>query len=128
MPRKQYFDIKYPFTNDGIEKYEFDLNESEKDRVASDILHVIFTQKGQRLRNPDFGTDLIKYIFAPDDSTTWSAIKEEIRNTVSRWVNGVTLNDIGVMSTEDGSHVYVKVDYSVKQGNYIYNNKIAVEL
>lgn len=128
MARKQYFDIKYPFTNDGTEKYEFDLNETQKDRVASDILHVIFTPKGQRLRKPDFGTDLIKYIFEPSDSATWSGVKKEIQESVSRWVRGVNLNNIEVLSTEDGLSIYVRVDYTVNNGNTSYKNSIAVEL
>ena len=128
MSRKQYFDIKYPFTDGGTENYVFDLNSTQKERVASDILHVIFTPKGQRLRSPNFGTDLIKYIFQPNESKTWSAVKIEIQETVSGWVNGVTLNNIEVLASEDGVKIYVRIDYSVKQGNSSYNNSIAVEL
>lgn len=128
MVRKQYFDIKYPFTDGGTENYVFDLNSTEKDRVASDILHLIFTPKGQRLRNPNFGTDLIKYIFEPNDSYSWPNIKKEIQDSVSTWVRGVKLNNIEVLSTEDGLKIYVKVDYTVTSGNLTYNNSIAVEL
>lgn len=128
MARKQYFDIKYPFTNNGIENYEFDLNSSVKERIASDILHVIFTPKRQRLRKPEFGTDLIKYIFEPSNSDSWSAIKKEIQDSVAAWVAGVTLNNIEVLATNDGLRVYVRVDYTVNQGNSSYKNSIAVEL
>ena len=128
MSRKQYFDIKYPFTDGGTENYVFNLNSTQKDRVASDILHVLFTPKGQRLRNPDFGTGLIKYIFEPNDSLSWSGIKKEIQESVSRWVRGVNINNIEVLSTEDGVKIYVRIDYTVKQGNSSYNNSIAVEL
>lgn len=126
--RKQYFDIKYPFTDGGTQRYVFDVNETQKERVASEILHVIFTPKGQRLRSPLFGTDLIKYIFEPNDSMTWSSIMNEIKETVSRWVRGVTINKIDVMSTKDGLEVYVKIDYSVKDGNSVYDNKIVIQL
>ena len=128
MARKQYFDIKYPFTNDGTEKYEFDLNSSVKDRVTSDILHVIFTPKRQRLRKPEFGTDLIKYIFEPNDSVSWDGVKKEIMDSVSRWVKGVTINDIEVLSSEEGNQVFVRIDYGVRSGNSSYNNSIVVEL
>jgi phage baseplate assembly protein W len=126
--RKQYFDIKYPFTDGGTQRYVFDVNETQKERVASEILHVIFTPKGQRLRSPLFGTDLIKYIFEPNDSMTWSSIMNEIKETVSRWVRGVTINKIDVMCTKDGLEVYVKIDYSVKDGNSVYDNKIVIQL
>ena len=128
MVIKQYFDIKYPFTNDCIEKYEFDLNKSEKEKVASELLHLIFTPKGQRLRLPNYGTDLIKYIFEPNDSDAWEAIKGEIMDSVSSWIDGVTLNDIQVMASESGNEIYVRIDYSVKDGNYEYKNSLAVEI
>lgn len=128
MSRKQYFDIKYPFTDGGTENYVFDLNSTQKDRIASEILHVIFTPKGQRLRNPDFGTGLIKYIFEPSDSSSWSGVKKEIQDSVTRWVNGVNINNIEVLTTDDGIKIYVRIDYSVKQGNSSYNNSIAIEL
>ena len=128
MERKQYFDIKYPFTDDSVENYIFSLNSSEKERVTSDILHVIFTPKHQRLRMPSFGTDLIKYIFEPNDESSWSAIKQEIQESVAQWVSGVKLNNIEVLSTEDGTEVYVRIDYSVRQGNSTYNNCVVVQL
>ena len=128
MVSKQYFDIKYPFTTDGMEKYESDLNKSEKEKVASELLHLIFTPKGQRLRLPNYGTDLIKYIFEPNDSDAWEAIKGEIRDSVSAWIDGVTLNDIQVMASESGNEIYVRIDYSVKDGNYEYKNSLAVEI
>ena len=128
MTRKQYFDIKYPFTDDSMEKYIFSLNASEKERVTSDILHVIFTPKRQRLRMPAFGTDLIKYIFEPNDEDSWAGIKEEIQDSVARWVDGAKLNNIEVLSSEDGTQIFVRVDYSVRKGNSIYNNSVVVEL
>lgn len=128
MARKQYFDVKYPFTNDGAEKYELDLNSTVKDRVASDILHVIFTPKGQRLRHPDFGTDLIQYIFEPNNESTWGGVKSEIQNSVARWVNGVTLNNIEVLTNDGGMQIFVRIDYTVQEGKNSYKNSIAIEI
>ena len=88
MKKKQYFDLKYPFTNDCMEKYEFDLNNNQRERVASDLLHLIFTPKGQRLRLPDYGTNLIQYIFEPNDESIWPEVKKEIQDTVRKWNYG----------------------------------------
>ena len=66
MAVKKYYGIKYPFSNDNDEEIYLDLDESYKDSIKSKVLHVLFTPKGQRLRDPNFGTDLIKYfIFSP---------------------------------------------------------------
>ena len=58
MSKIQKYGIKYPFTSDNDEGYLLDLNETLADGVKSQVLHVIFTPKGQKLRDPDFGTDL----------------------------------------------------------------------
>lgn len=129
MAKKQYFDIKYPFTDNGIEKYELDLNENELDRVKSNILHVIFTPKGSRLRNPEFGTDLVRFIFeSNDEDGVWSAIQADIKETVKRWVPGVDINNVSVVSDEDSEDIFVKVIYSVKDGYSTYNNSVVVKM
>ena len=128
MIKKQYFDIKYPFTNDGVEKYELDLSRNEKEKVASQLLHLLFTPKGQKLRKPQYGTDLIRYIFDPNDSLAWEAIKKEVQDSVNRWLPAVNLTNVEVMASESGEQIFVRIDYSVKNGNYAYNNSIAVEI
>lgn len=128
MIKKQYFDIKYPFTNDGVEKYEFDLSRNEKEKVASQLLHLLFTPKGQKLRKPQYGTDLIQYIFEPNENIAWQSIKTEIKNSVNRWLPGVDLTNVEVMASENGEQIFVRIDYSVRNGNYVYNNSIAVEI
>ena len=70
MTKKQYFGIKYPFMSDGFQNFYLDANETIQDKVRSQLMHIVFTPKGQRLRNPEFGTDLVKYIFEQDDSTS----------------------------------------------------------
>ena len=128
MIKKQYFDIKYPFTNDGVEKYELDLSRNEKEKVASQLLHLLFTPKGQKLREPQYGTDLIQYIFEPNENLAWQSIKAEIQNSVNRWLPGVDLTNVEVMASENGEQIFVRIDYSVRNGNYVYNNSIAVEI
>jgi phage baseplate assembly protein W len=92
-------------------------------------MHVIFTPKGQRVRMPEFGTDLIKYIFEPNESNTWKSVKTEISEAVSRYVNNVSLNDIQVARSEENPNaIFVRIDYSVKEGNVITNDSIVTEI
>jgi uncharacterized protein len=128
MAKKQYFGLKYPFTNNCIEKYELDLNKSQTERVTSELLHLLFTPRGQRLRKPNYGTDLIKFIFEPNDGSTWQGVKNEIQDSVQTWIRGVVLNDIQVVASEDGLSIYVRIDYSVTEGNYTYTNSVVVEV
>lgn len=129
MAKIQYLGIKYPFTNNEFQNFFLDVNETEKERVRSEIMHVIFTPKGQRLREPEFGTDLIKFIFEPNEEVTWDGLKNEITDAVQTYVNNVILDDIQVAKSEESdSAVYVRIDYSVRQGNKLIKDSIVTEI
>ena len=66
------------FTSFGyFEHEEDDLNTIKA--IKADLMHLLLTRKGQRLYNPDFGTDLLKFIFEPEDGMTLDGIKQESR-------------------------------------------------
>ncbi len=92
-------------------------------------MHIVFTPKGQRLRMPQFGTDLIKYIFDPNDDVTWEAVKNEVSEAVSKWTTNMTLNNIQVVKNEnDESEIYVRLDYSVTEGNKTTKDSVIVQV
>jgi phage baseplate assembly protein W len=129
MAKRQYFGITYPFTSDGFQNFYVDANESIKEKVRSQLMHIVFTPKGQRIRNPEFGTDLIKFIFEPNDSTTWEAVKNEVSESVRRWATNIIINNIQIVKNEeDESEVYVRLDYSVSEGNKVTNDSIVVQV
>lgn len=126
---KQYYGIKYPFENMNLEEIYVDLNETYVDRVKSEVLHVLFTPKGQKLRNPDFGTDLIKYLFDQKDDTTFEDIKTTIKTDIGKYVNGVEFEDIRILNDEnDERGIIVVVEYSVIQGNKKEKTQVAVKI
>lgn len=92
-------------------------------------MHIIFTPKNQRIRMPEFGTDLIKFIFEQSDTVSWEAVKNEVSEAVSRWANNIHVKDINVAKNEnDESEIFVRIDYSVSEGNKVSNDSIVVQL
>lgn len=129
MAKKQLFGIKYPFIADDVTGYYVAANKTVAEKVRSQLMHIVFTPKGQRIRNPEFGTDLIKYIFDQNDGMTWEAVKTEVSESVTRWATNINLKDIRVVkSEEDDSQVFVRLDYSVTEGNKVTNDSVVVEL
>lgn len=125
----KHYGIRYPFTTQDDENYFLDVNHDLKEKVKSDLMHVIFTPKGQKLRDPEFGTDLIKYIFAPNEGETWGSIKSDIAEVIKKYVRGVTLNDISVLQSEGGIHeVFVRIDYSISNGFKTITDSIVTKL
>lgn len=129
MARKQKYGIKYPFTSDNDENIFLDVNNNITEGIQSQVLHVIFTQKGQKIRDPEFGTDLVKFIFSPSDSETFSEIKSEIAVQVGKYVNGVEFRDINIYRDEnDNNSIIVTVEYGVKDGNKTEITNVGIKL
>jgi phage baseplate assembly protein W len=97
--------------------------------MKSELLHIIFTPKGQRYRKPDFGTDIIKFIFEPNDGETWNGLKDEIKTQVSKYLPNVVFKDISILQDKENENgVYAEIEYTVIKGNYEIDNNIQVRL
>ena len=121
--------IRYPFRADDFQHFFVDANSTPMEKARSEIMHIVFTPKGQRIRNPEFGTDLIKFIFDPNEDVTWEAVKNEVSESVGRWAKNIILNNIQVVKNEeDESEIYVRLDYSVSEGNKTTNDSIVVQV
>jgi phage baseplate assembly protein W len=116
MAKTQKYGIKFP-TTIAQGKYLFDLNRTVSDAVKSQIIHLVFTPVGQKLRDPDFGTHLIQYIFNPNDSQTWGDIEFDIKDKVKRYVANCEIESVDTEPTENGLGVNVRIVYTVSEAD-----------
>lgn len=128
MALTQKYGIKYPFTSNNDDGTYLDLNNTYADGIKSQVLHVIFTPKGQKLRDPEFGTDLIKYIYDQSDSETFSNVKSEISRQITKYVPSVEFRDLSIYNSEDDNGIIVMIEYGVKKGNKTEITTVAVNL
>lgn len=125
----KHYGIKFPFTIRNNDNVFLDLNNNLHEKVASEIAHVILTPKKTRLRMPDFGTDLIRYIFSPNDELSWGDIETEIRSVVNKYVPEGVLNKVEIYKGEsDDNTILLSVNFGVKKGNTIENNRMVIKL
>jgi len=129
MARIQKYGIKYPFENKNNDNVYIDLNDSTKDELKSQVLHVLFTPKGQRLRDPNFGTDLTKYLFEQMDSVTDDNIIKSISMDLKAYVPSVNLDKIVINKDEnDDKNRILIIHYSVSNGNKVEHTTAAVKI
>ncbi|CCZ13218.1 putative uncharacterized protein [Prevotella sp. CAG:1092] len=128
MANIQRYGIKFPITILSSDNTLIDLNEEQSDEVYSQLIHLIFTPKGQRLRNPDFGTRLIQYIFNPNDSETWGDILMEIKETVSKYIPMCSIQQLEVEESENGIGLVVKMKYIVKSNNSSQEYSVSINI
>lgn len=115
MAKIQRYGIKFPITILSGDMSLLDTNETKQKGVHSELMHLIFTPSGQRLRDPEFGTKLIQFIFNPNDNETWSDILTEIKDKVAKYIPSCSIKDLEVSETDNGVGIVVNVKYSLKE-------------
>src|ERR1044072_3726520 len=103
MADGRYINITYPFKN-SPQGFFLNLNSLDADAIKSDLMHLLLTRKGERLYNPDFGTNLLKYIFEPNDNMTLEALKDEVSNTVKRYLPNLSIKNISVTESDQSEY------------------------
>ena len=128
MARTRHYGIAFPFTRKSIENTFTDLNRTASDGVRSQIMHLIFTPRGQRLRRPEFGSRLIEFIFNPNDGESWGDVVGEIRSMISANVPGCSLNNIEIYETDNGRGLVARITYTVAGADGTTENEIITRL
>ena len=127
MP-KSFININYPFKLSD-QGHFVDLTSTDNDAIKADLMHLILTASGQRLYLPDFGTNLLKFIFEPEDGQTLNGIKEEITNVVKKYLPNLTINSINVdQSTESEYAAVVRIDYDISDGVFSQSDFVTIKI
>ena len=64
--------------------------------VRESVRILLLTAQGERLRRPDYGAGLERFLFEPNTTTTWRAIEEVIRRQLAKWEPRVQVEAIKV--------------------------------
>jgi len=124
----KYININYPF-KDSKKGFFLDLTEQDNQAIKADLLHLILTRRGQRLYNPDFGTDLLRFIFEPNDSLTQEGIKDEIRTVVKRFLPNLKLNEILIEESPESEYAaVVSISYTITDGVFESSDMIIINI
>lgn len=117
MAKQRFINIDFPF-KDSPEGFYFNLNATDADAVRADLLHLLLTNKGERLYLPDFGSDLKKYIFEPNDDVTHEQIKDNLNQTIKRYMPNLIINDITFKKDSIEELIIVELTYTVTDGTF----------
>ena len=69
---------KHPVTNDIVVS-------KDASAIKQAIVNLLLTNKGERLMNPNYGSDIRKYLFEPLDYGTSYLIKGNIQSTIDEF-------------------------------------------
>jgi phage baseplate assembly protein W len=105
------------------------LNDQDNQAIKADLLHLILTRKGQRLYKPDFGTDLLKFIFEPEDELTLNGIKEEITKEVKTYLPQLQLDEILIEESPESEYAaVVTIKYTINDAVFQTADIVVIKL
>lgn len=78
--------------------------------VKQDLFNHFNIRKGEKLENPEFGTNIWQYLFDPLDDQTKNAIVEDVQ-TVINYDPRVTLDQLEIDEYEHGIQITLSVLY-----------------
>jgi len=100
------------------------MNQVSKDAYSSNLLLLLLTQKGERYMEPDYGTNLLKYIFEPNDQLTANDVEDELKNTVALYIPELNITSVAFNwdTDEDGNiigenQLNVNIKFTYEEGS-----------
>jgi phage baseplate assembly protein W len=91
---------------------------TDDDHIRDMIEQFLFTNHGERVNRPDFGSGLLQLVFAPNSPELAAALKLTIQAGLQRWLGDV----IEVQSlevTSDDAKLNVELKYLVRRSQEI---------
>lgn len=86
--------IKFPLVDDSSTNSYFKMNKTTKEAFSSNLLLLLLTEKGERYYMPDYGTNLLKYVFDPGDNITANEIVQDLKRSVELYIPNLSISDV----------------------------------
>lgn len=98
--------IDFPFHFDGRGQTA---TTDDDDHVRDMIEQLLFTNPGERVNRPDFGSGLLQLVFAPNSPELAAALQFTMQAALQRWLGDViTVEDLEVQSEDSTLRVAVR--------------------
>ena len=82
---------------------------SADDHVRQMIEQLLFTNPGERVNRPDFGSGILQLVFAPNSAELAATLQFTLQAALQRWLGDVIqLQDLEVSSVDSTLNVIVK--------------------
>jgi phage baseplate assembly protein W len=105
--------IDYPFHFDASGKTA----SCDTDAHIRDMIEqFLFTNHGERVNRPDFGSGLMQFIFAPNSPEVASALEFTIQAGLQRWL-GDLIDVTELQVTAEDSSLKIVINYVVHRAN-----------
>jgi phage baseplate assembly protein W len=105
--------VSLPFNAAGV----FNKTYSTKDQIKSNLINLLLTDKGERIMNPEFGTDLRRSLFDNMTNLNSEILKLKIIDSINIFIPEIILGEVKVEPNFDYNVLDVTVNYRLAISN-----------
>lgn len=98
---------KHPITDDIVVS-------KDESAIKQSIVNLLLTNKGERVFNPDYGSDIRSYLFEPLDYGTCTQVESNISYTVNRFEPRISIKSLRCIPNYDDNGFDVQMTYSIR--------------
>jgi phage baseplate assembly protein W len=95
----------------------FNSTYSTYDQIKSNLINLLLTNKGERVFNPEFGSDLRSALFEGLNEDIDNEIRSLITTNVAIFVPEVTVTNLDIVQDKDNNSLSVSVQYRINISN-----------
>ena len=117
--------IRFPLKDDVNKNTYFLMTQVTKEALSSDLIYLLLTEKGERYYLPEFGTNLLKFVFEMNDNLTAQDIERDIKKTVSLFIPSLKINKVTFNTETDingneipDNQLNVNINFTYTEGSF----------
>jgi len=99
--------VALPFNGPGVFKSTY----TTKDQIKSNLINLLLTDIGERIMNPNFGTNLKRFLFEGITNINNEALIDSLNNSISIYIPEVTVTNIILIPTTDSNLINLSINY-----------------
>jgi phage baseplate assembly protein W len=101
--------VAIPFSNKAV----FTSTYTTKDQIKSNLINYFLTNKGERIMQPNFGSNLRIFVFEQLDNLVVDSIKQKIQDELSAFFPNVNVRKLDILSSPASNGLQVNLTYNV---------------
>lgn len=86
------------------------------EHIRDMIEQLLFTNQGERVNRPDFGSGLMQFVFAPNSPELAAALQFTMQSSLQRWLGDI-LDVLNLEVASEESTLRILIQYVVRRSN-----------
>jgi len=126
----RYINIQFPLEDDPINNFFLKRNRTTKEALVSNLNLLLLTNKWERYFNPTYGSDLLRFIFEPNDTNVRDQLDTEIKDMVKKFIPQLTIENIDFRTPEtDVEHkLEIIINFTFTDDVFVERDTIQINL